>query len=122
MSLPKSAFEGQSMRNALRLHHPGVAGLFAHELLHALQRQQGMPVTRQAFWLQCQWLLQRKNPYFYSCSGRPRALLRQFWHAHVEQQGQMWQDCVEAVVAGHPLPSHAWLPVAVRAGRLRRRP
>ena len=121
MSFPKSAYEGQSVRNALRLQHPRVAGIFAHELLHELQRRQGMPVTRQAFYLQCQWLLQGKNPYCYSCPSSHRELLKQFWHANVEQQGQMWQDCVEAVVAGRPLPSHVWLPVAVRAGRLRRR-
>lgn len=121
MSFPKAAFEGQSMRGALLLDHPSVAGLFAHELLHELQRQQGLPVTFQAFWLQYQWLVQGKNPYSYSCPCSSRALLRQFWLANVEQQGQMWQDCVQSAVAGQALTSHAWLPLAVRAGRLRRR-
>jgi hypothetical protein len=121
MSFPKAAFEGQSMHHALRLEHPSVAGIFAHELLHELQRRQGEPVTAEAFWLQCQWLVQRKNPYFYSCQRSASGLLRQFWLVNVEQQGQMWEDYVQSAVAGQALASHAWLPVAVRAGRLRRR-
>lgn len=120
MSLPASCFHGQSMRHALRLEQPSVAGLFAHELLHEVQRHQGIAVTRQALWLHCQWLLQGKDPYCYSCLRSPRAVLRQFWLANVEQQGQMWQDCVQAVVAGQALASHALLPLAVREGRLRR--
>lgn len=120
MSLPKAAFQGQSMCYALRLDQPAVAGLFAHELLHELQRQQGVAVTRQALLLQCQWLLQRKDPYFYSCQRSPRKVLEQFWLANVEQQGQMWQACVQALVAGQALDSHALLPLAVRRGQLTR--
>lgn len=120
MSLPKAAFEGQSMCHALRLDQPDVAGLFAHELLHELQRQQGVAVTWQALLLQCQWLVQRKNPYFYRDSQSPREVLKQFWLGNVEQQGQMWQDCVQAVVAGQALASHALLPLAVGRGKLTR--
>lgn len=119
VSLPKQCFLHAAMCQPLHLAHPQVAGVFAHELLHELQRMQGMAVTRQAIALQCSWLFLRRNPYFYSCSGNSRALLRQFLSANVEQQGQMWQDYVQAQVAGRPLPSHTLLPLAVQNARLR---
>ena len=121
VSLPKAMFIDQRFEQAVRLNHPVVAGVFAHELLHVLQRRQGLPVTRQALVLQCQWLLQRKDPYCYVCTASPKALLRKFWQANVEQQGQMWQDWVQAQVAGQPLTSHDLLALAVRQGRLQRR-
>lgn len=121
MSFSNADYAGQSMRNPLRLYQPNVAGLFVHELLYELQYRHGRSVRRQGFYLQCQWLFQWINFYFYSCTGRPRELLTLFGHASVEPQGQMWQDCVAAMVAGHPLPFHAWLLAAVRAERLRRR-
>lgn len=121
VSLPKAMFTDHRLEQPLRLNHPGVAGVFAHELLHVLQRRQGLPVTRQAFVLQCHWLLQRKDPYCYAYSASPKALLRQFWQANVEQQGQMWQDCVQAQVAGQPLTSHVLLALAVRQGQLQKR-
>ena len=121
MSFPKAMFAGSDPAHPLRLEHPLVAGVFAHELLHEVQRHQGLPVTRQALVLQCQWLLFRRDPYGYSSCRNAGALLRQFWLANVEQQGQMWQDCVQAQVAGQPLPSHALLVQAVQQGRLRRR-
>ncbi len=39
----------------------------------------------------------------------------------VEQQAQMWQDHVQAVVAGQPDPALTGVARAVQAGRLRRR-
>lgn len=119
LSLPKALFESRCWQQPLHLAHPAVAGIFAHELLHALQRQQGMAVTRQALWLQLRWCFGGQDPYAYGCPGSARALLRQFWHANVEQQGQMWQDCVQAQVAGVPLASHALLALAVRRAKLR---
>ena len=121
MSFPQAMYVHGDSAQALRLGHPVVAGVFAHELLHELQRCHGLPVTRQALILQCQWLLLRRDPYRYRSGCTARALLRQFWHANVEQQGQMWQDCVQAQLAGQPLPSHALLVQAVQQGRLRRR-
>lgn len=121
LSFPAAMFEAGGMRQSLRLSDPVVAGIVAHELLHVLQRRQKQPVTRQALLLQCQWLLQGRDPYSYSNCSSAAGQLRQFWRASVEQQGQMWQDCVQAQVAGQPLASHALLAVAVRAGRLRQR-
>jgi len=120
ISLPRPCFTHSALCQPLRLSHPVVAGVLAHELLHEWQRMQGMAVTRESTALQCRWLLLRKNPYLYSYQGNSRALLRQFWLANVEQQAQMWQDYVQAHVAGRPLPSHALIPLAVQSARLRR--
>lgn len=121
VSLPQAMYGHAALGQPLRLQHPVVAGVLAHELLHVLQRKQGMAVTRQAFVLQCRYLWWREDPYSYSGYRSAVALLRQFWLANVEQQGQMWQDCVQALVAGQPLASHVLLPLAVQRGRLRRR-
>lgn len=120
VSLPKAMYVQSDWRQPLRVTHPVVAGLLAHELLHVLQRKQGLAVTRQAFRLQWRFLCWGQDPYCYSCSGSAIQLLRQFWLANVEQQGQMWQDCVQAHVAGQPLASHALLTMAVQRGRFRR--
>lgn len=120
LSLPRACFVNGKADHMLALQHPQVAGIFAHELLHEVQRIQGLPVTRQALALQCRALLQGCDPYAYACTGSRTALLRQFWQGSVEQQGQMWQDWVQAQVAGQALPSHAALPLAVQRGRLRR--
>jgi hypothetical protein len=121
VSLPRACYAGQALAGVLRLSHPVVAGLFAHELLHALQRRQGLAVTRQSLGLQCRMLLTRHDPYVYARCEHSRTLLRQFWSAQVEQQAQMWQDHVSALVAGQPLASHRGVALAVRAGRFRRR-
>ena len=122
VSLPRACYAGQALTGALRLSHPVVAGLFAHELLHALQRRQGLAVTRQSLGLQCRMLLGRLDPYAYDRCEQAPAMLRRFWRAQVEQQAQMWQDHVTALVAGQPLASHHVLAQAVRAGRLRPKP
>lgn len=121
ISLPRACYAGQALAGTLCLSQPGVAGLFAHELLHALQRRQGLAVTRPSLWLQCRMLLTQHDPYAYARCDRSSSLLRQFWGAQVEQQAQMWQDHVSALVAGRPLASHRGVALAVRAGRLRRR-
>lgn len=120
MSLPRACFVQGDGAQALRLSHPQVAGLLAHELLHQLQRRHGLPVTRQALVLHTRHLIGGVDPYCYSACRNPRALLRQFWHANVEQQAQMWQDHVQSAVAGQPEASLALVAQAVRAGRLRR--
>lgn len=96
-------------------------GMFAHELLHVLQRELGMAVTRQALLLQGTYFLAGRNPYLYRTSANARQMLRHFWAGNVEQQAQMWQDHVQAQVAGQSLPGHALLAQAVRHGRLRSR-
>lgn len=120
VSLPQAMFEGADAQQVLRLSHPQVAGVFAHELLHVLQRHQGVPVTRLALGVHCRAWLSSKDAYFYSAPRSPRKLLRLFWSANVEQQGQIWQDCVEAEVAGQARASHAWLTRVVHVGMLRR--
>lgn len=121
LSFPRACYDQNALKQPLRLAHPQVAGLFAHELLHQLQRRQGMPVTRQALALHTRHLLGGCDPYLYSACSAPRALLRQFWHAQVEQQAQIWQDHVQALVAGQPDPAFAGVARAVQAGRLQRR-
>jgi hypothetical protein len=37
----RACYGGASLQAPLRLDHAAVAGLFAHELLHQLQRSQG---------------------------------------------------------------------------------
>lgn len=119
LSLPRACFGQGQLARPLRLDHPQVAGLLAHELLHAVQRHQGQPVTRQSAWLQCRHLLGGCDPYAYHACGQPRAMLRRFWCAQVEQQAQMWQDHVQALVAGQPDAALALVACAVRQGRLR---
>lgn len=101
--MPRACFEGAQLQGPLRLHHPVVAGLFAHELLHQWQRLQGRAVTREAAWLQVKAVCLRRDPYAYTPCGDAAAMLQAFQTAQVEQQGQMWEDHVRACVAGEPL-------------------
>lgn len=106
LSFPRACYDQHALKQPLRLAHPQVAG---------------MPVTRQALALHARHLLGGCDPYLYSACSAPRALLRQFWHAQVEQQAQIWQDHVQALVAGQPDPAFALVARAVQAGRLQRR-
>ena len=121
VSLPKACFEEADPAQALRVEHPVVAGVFAHEVLHALQRQVGMRVTWPALLLQMRWLCGGHSPYVYFSCEDARAQLRAFWQANVEQQGQMWQDHVQRCVAGSCSLSSRWMVQAVQSGRLRRK-
>ena len=102
MAMPPACFESRDPRRALRLQDPGVAGLFAHELFHQWQRLRGLPVTRQAAWLQCQAVCLRRNPYAYQRCEDEAAMWARFTAAQVEQQAQMWEDHVRSVVQGRP--------------------
>ena len=121
VSLPRACFTQGDGAQPLRLDCAPIAALLAHELLHQLQRRQGLPVTRQSAWLQCVHLCGGRDPYAYVGHASPRAMLRQFWSAQVEQQAQMWQDHVQAWATGTPLPWAQGMVRAVQAGRLRRR-
>ncbi|WP_240939547.1 hypothetical protein [Diaphorobacter sp. HDW4A] len=103
--MPRACFVNGDARQSLKLPHPYVAGLFAHELLHQWQRLQGMAVTRQAAWLQVQTMCLRRDPYAYEGCDDPARMLAQFQSAQVEQQGQMWQDYVMGCVAGMADPA-----------------
>ena len=98
--LPRSFFEAGQPERVLKLEHPAVAGVFAHELLHQWQRLQGVAVTRKALLLHARALCLRHDPYTYCASDDGVAMLEIFRAASVEQQGQMWEDYVRAVVAG----------------------
>lgn len=102
--LPRSFFEHSDPRRPLRLNHPAVAGIFAHELLHQWQRLQGRAVTREALGLQLQAICLRRNPYHYPHAATAEAMLACFLRSTVEQQGQMWEDYVHAKVCGECLP------------------
>lgn len=102
--LPRAFFEEGDPRKPLRLSHPMIAGIVAHELLHQWQRLQGRAVTREALLLQTRALCLRHDPYAYCTVADPQQMLHLFLQANVEQQGQIWQDYVKASVAGCDLP------------------
>ena len=99
--MPRACFVNGDPAQSLKLVHPYVAGVFAHELLHQWQRLQGMAVTRQAAWLQVKAVCLRRDPYAYEGCDDAARMLAQFVAAQVEQQGQMWQDYVMGCVAGN---------------------
>ncbi len=107
ISMPRNCFVNGDPFEPLHLQHPQIAGLFAHELLHAWQRLQGMKVTRQAAWLQVKATCLRRDPYAYDTCDDAARMLQLFLAAQVEQQGQMWQDYVTGCVAGHANPAFA---------------
>lgn len=115
--LPGGFFRQSDPRQPVRLDHPQIAGIFAHELLHQWQRLQGMPVTRQAAWLQARALCTRSDPYAYGRCDDPRRMLQQFVHAQVEQQGQIWEDHVRGCVAGQGGEGGALIAAHVRGAR-----
>lgn len=117
ISLPRLFFEAGDPRQPLRLAHPQIAGVFAHELLHEWQRGQGRPVTRQALWLQLRMLLGRYDPYAYERCSDPVAMHACFAAAQVEQQGQIWEDHVRGCVAGRPAAEFALIAAEVRSRR-----
>lgn len=114
ISMPRLFFAQADPRQPLRLDHPRIAGVFAHELLHQWQRAQGRPVTRQALWLQLRHLLGGRDPYAYERCSDPHAMHACFAAAQVEQQGQIWEDHVCACVAGRPAPEFALVAAEVR--------
>lgn len=102
--MPRACFEHGRPELPLKLSHPYVAGVFAHELLHQWQRLQGMAVTRQAAWLQMKAVCLRRDPYAYGACDDATQMLERFQGAQVEQQGQMWQDYVSGCVGGQADP------------------
>ena len=104
IALPRDFFRQQDPRQSLRLEHPQVAAIFAHELLHQWQRLHGRAVTREALGLQLQAICLRRNPYHYPRAVTAEAMLACFRRSSVEQQGQMWEDYVQAAVQGEYLP------------------
>ena len=60
--LPRQFFEESNPARPLRLTHPLVAGIFAHELLHQWQRLQGRKVTREALRLQLHAICLKSDP------------------------------------------------------------
>ena len=113
ISMPRLCFVAGDPRQPLRLAQPQIAGCFAHELLHAWQRVQGRPVTRQALWLQLRHLCGGPSPYAYVRCGDALVMHETFLQAQVEQQGQMWEDHVRACVAGRPAEEFALIAAQV---------
>lgn len=117
ISMPRICFAAGDPRQPLRLAQPQIAGVFAHELLHQWQRVQGLAVTRQAFWLQLRHLCGGANPYAYARCSDAQAMHDVFLSAHVEQQGQIWEDHVRACAAGRPAAEFARIAAHVRGSR-----
>ena len=105
--MPRSFFEEGQAQRPLRLEHPVVASIFAHELLHQWQRLQGVAVTRKALLLHAKALCLRRDPYAYCGCADAAEMLEIFLAASVEQQGQMWEDYVRTLVAGAAMPGMA---------------
>src|SRR2546427_9576015 len=65
--MPRAFFTQSDPRQPLRLSHPQIAGIFAHELLHQWQRLQGMRSEEHTSELQsqsnlvCRLLLEKKK-------------------------------------------------------------
>ena len=115
--LPRAFFEEGDPRQPLRLSHPMIAGIVAHELLHQWQRLQGRAVTREALLLQTRALCLRHDPYAYCTVADPQQMLHLFLQANVEQQGQIWEDHVSAVVSGKPLACMGLVQAHVLGGQ-----
>lgn len=92
--LPSRDFVGGDSSNEIDLGSPGAAGEFAHEVLHQLQRQNGVSVTTRAVFSQTLHGLFGGSSYAYTYSNDPQAMLNTFNKAGVESQGQMFQDFV----------------------------
>jgi len=71
--------------------------------VHQWQRLQGMAVTWEALGLHLRAACLRRDPYHYQPCADPQQMLQCFLDASVEQQGQIWQDHVQALVQGQPL-------------------
>ena len=72
--------------------------------VHQWQRLQGRAVTWEALGLHLRAACLRRDPYHYQAFADPQQMLQCFLDASVEQQGQIWQDHVQALVQGQPLP------------------
>ena len=60
-------------------------------------------MTSEALGLHLRAACLRRNPYHYQVCADPQQMLQCFLDANVEQQGQIWQDHVQALVQGQPL-------------------
>lgn len=101
--LPKVCFIDGDQSNDVRLDDARIASVFAHEAAHVWQRQRGVAVTWQAFWLQIARAMGR-CPYTYDRSiSDPRELRHLFLGANVERQGQIVQDFVLRDQLGRPV-------------------
>jgi len=79
-----------------------------HESLHQFQRVNGVDVTARAALLQSMAFLRLSDPYRYSDSNDPQAMLGTFKNGNVEQQGQMFEDYLFARLSGgDPAPYQA---------------
>lgn len=100
MSFPSDYFVEGNLDKGLNLGSANVSSVFGHESLHQLQRSNGVNVTGQAALLQFKYSFGGSNPYSYSASLDPAAMLNTFKNGNVEQQGQMFQDYLYSLLSG----------------------
>lgn len=100
MSFPKSYVIGGDPNNSLNVSSPGIASIAGHEMLHQQKRMNGVNVTSRAMGLQIQYSLGISDPYDYPSSADPQVMLDTFKSGNAEQQGQMFQDYIFALMRG----------------------
>jgi len=97
ISLPEDFFKNNDECQELELTDPDIFSIFIHEAFHVWQRQHGMNVTSEAFFLHMVRILSLGNydPYEYDTSiTTPVDLLNEFRSSNVEAQAQIYQDYV----------------------------
>lgn len=100
MSFPRDYFLDRDPARPLNCRHPAIGSVFAHEVLHQLQRRNGCWVTVNATVLQLLYAMKLYDPYAYRPLADPVAMLALFRRANCERQGQMFQDYVRKAIAG----------------------
>lgn len=103
IGMPRGSFFLREEENELRLDDPGVAAVFGHEVLHQLQRKNGVLVTAHAGLQQITSLITLGlfNPYGYSESRDPDVMLAKFKNAGPEVQGAMFQRYIFLLRTGN---------------------
>ena len=94
LSFPRSYFPNGDPDKELRLADPAVASVVAHEVLHQLQRANGIDVTSQGLALLFREKIFGADNYAYARSPDPAQILDTFVNGSIEQQGKIFQDYV----------------------------
>jgi len=98
--LPSDYFIGGNPCNDVDLSNATFASVFAHEVLHEWQCQQGVWVTMPSIIPQALHTLGIRDAYAYAYSSDRQTLLEAFKSGTPEQQGQIWEDFVRSERSG----------------------
>ncbi|MBK9584882.1 MAG: RHS repeat protein [Alphaproteobacteria bacterium] len=103
IGMPRGSFFLREEENELLLDDPGVAAVFGHEVLHQLQRKNGVLVTAHAGSQQIASLITLGlfDPYHYKEHPDPDVMLEKFKNAGPEVQGAMFQRYIYLLRSGN---------------------